>query len=79
MIKFTPRIPNFVDAERVDLTFESFDDMILSETFSRFSRLNGFSYFAIDDGNYIMAILNDGFKWLAVGKPDIDLTGQFVR
>lgn len=78
MIKFTPRIPNYVDAERVTLTFDCFDDMILSETFTRFSKLNGFSHFAIDD-NYIMAILDDGFRWLAVGKPDVDLSDQFVK
>lgn len=78
MIKFTPRIPNYVDAERVVLTFNSFDDMIMSETFTRFSNLKNFSHFAIED-NYVMAVLDDGFKWLAVGKPDIDLSAQFVQ
>lgn len=77
-MKFRKHIPSFVDSreENDSLHFSSKEELLNSEWMKRFTDAKDFNHFA-QDGNCILAVSDEGFRWWVVGY--VDAQGVFPK
>lgn len=62
-------IPNFIDGVDSQIIYFSTKEELLNIPFVKcFSYNGGFSHFALDKDRTLMAVYDDGFYWLVVGR-----------